>query len=133
MKRKKMKPFGLWISCLLVVSLTLCACGGEPAGTSENGKEVASAEPITADFAKRDDEMFTDRDFAIAYDESQSVRVNLTDNGATASSDAVDIVGSVVTLTAEATYVVSGSLSDGQLVVDAPENAKLHIVLILEH
>lgn len=43
-------------------------------------------------------------------------------NGAT-------VDGSTVTITAEGVYVVSGSLDDGQLAVEAPEDAKVQIVL----
>lgn len=73
--------------------------------------------------------MFTDRDTRAAYDEESAVRIELNGSSISASSDSVQINGTTAILTEEATYIVSGTLDDGMLVVDADEAAKLQIVL----
>lgn len=73
-------------------------------------------------------EMFTDRDFRTDYDENNSVAISLNGSSAAASSESVKISGSTVTITEEATHVVSGELNDGMVIVDAPDTAKLQIV-----
>ena len=73
--------------------------------------------------------MFTDRDTRATYDEESAVRIELNGSSISASSDSVQINGTTAILTEEATYIVSGTLDDGMLVVDADEAAKLQIVL----
>ena len=71
--------------------------------------------------------MFTERDLAGTYEESGAVYVTLSDDGITGETDGVVINGQTVTITAEGTYIFSGTLSEGQIVVDA-DNAKVQIV-----
>ncbi len=71
--------------------------------------------------------MFTERDLAGTYEESGAVYVTLSDDGITGETDGVAINGQMVTITAEGTYIFSGTLSEGQIVVDA-DNAKVQIV-----
>ena len=72
-------------------------------------------------------DMFTERDLAGTYEESGAVYVTLSDDGITGETDGVVINGQTVTITAEGTYIFSGTLSEGQIVVDA-DNAKVQIV-----
>ncbi len=67
------------------------------------------------------------------YDAASATAISLAD-GATsvdAGSDggAVDVDGDVVTITAPGTYLASGTLSDGQLVVASDADGKVRIVL----
>lgn len=89
----------------------------------------ADSDPVSVDFSKTDKDMFTDRDSRDEYDEDDSVLIELNGNSATASSGSVEISGSTVTITEEATYIISGNLSDGMIIVNAPDDAKLQIVL----
>ncbi len=98
---------------------------------SENGDDSESGtdlDPIDVDFSQTDADMFTDRDSKSEYDASKSVTIKLNGTTATANSNSVKISGSTVTITEEATYVISGTLSDGMIVVNAPETAKLQLV-----
>ena len=74
-------------------------------------------------------DMFTDRDQKEDYSTASSVVIQLSGDTATASSSSVQISGSTITLTEETTYIITGTLNDGQIVVNADENAKLQIVL----
>ena len=73
--------------------------------------------------------MFTERDYRTEYDESGSVQIQLNGDSATASSDSVQISGTAITITEEATYIISGTLDDGMIIVNAPDTAKLQLVL----
>lgn len=55
--------------------------------------------------------------------------ISLNGDSASCSSQAVDISGSTVTISQEGSYILSGSLNDGTIVVDAPDTAKLQLVL----
>ncbi len=137
-----------WISLLcalglLLAALTGCTSAGAPAESSaaeapaETAAPQESAAPSAeaadddaADFTPQTDaDMFTDRDTRAAYDEESAVRIELNGSSISASSDSVQINGTTAILTEEATYIVSGTLDDGMLVVDADEAAKLQIVL----
>ena len=84
--------------------------------------------PAEVDFAQTDTDMFTDRDKRTDYKESECVKIVLQGDSAQASDSSVNISGSTVTVTKEATYLVSGTLTDGALVVNAPDDAKLQII-----
>lgn len=76
-----------------------------------------------------DTDVFTDRDLDPSYDESEAITLALSDSGSTVSGGGVDIDGSTVTITTAGTYVVSGTLSDGRIVVNADDSSKVQIVL----
>ncbi|MFN8617780.1 MAG: carbohydrate-binding domain-containing protein [Dehalococcoidia bacterium] len=62
------------------------------------------------------------------WDESSVVDVKLTGNSATASGSGVNISGSTVTITAEGTYRISGTLTDGQLAVDTGDDGIVRLL-----
>lgn len=133
----------LLIACLMLFCLAGCDKNGDTsAGENGSAAEVGgtggsilsngvadTAPPETAEFAKDDSEIFTDRDGRTEYDESGSVRITLSGESATASSNGVIINGSTITITEDRTHILLGSLTDGQIIVDAPDTAKLQIVL----
>lgn len=137
------KCLSIVLALLLVLSL-LAGCGDNSTSgnNNQNGNnnsnndgtvtfgedENSNSNPIDVDFSQTDEDMFTDRDSKTEFDASKAVTVKLNGATATASSNSVKISGSTVTITEEATYVISGTLSDGMIVVDAPETAKLQLV-----
>ncbi|MBQ3547137.1 MAG: carbohydrate-binding domain-containing protein [Clostridia bacterium] len=114
------------LSILLVFAFLLSGCSSKEKLNNEDLND--SAKPFEVDFSKTDTDMFTERDNEIEYDKSNAVTIKLNGASATASSDSVKISGSRVTITEEATYVISGSLTDGMLVVNAKDTAKLQLV-----
>ena len=116
---------------LLVLSLAcalLCGCGKkkeENAFTNDN----TPSEAVDVDFSADDAEMFTERDTRTEYEENSSITIELRGDSAVASSNSVSISDGKITITQEATYVVSGTLDDGMIIVNAPEDAKLQFVL----
>ena len=75
------------------------------------------------------DKDFTDRDKAGSYDESSAVKISLNSDKAEAEGAGVSITGSTVTISKEGTYLVSGTLDNGQIIVDAADTDKVQIVL----
>ncbi len=73
-------------------------------------------------------DLFTDRDTEGTYEESEAVQVTLNGNSATCEGKGVSIDGENITITQEGVYVFSGTLSDGQIIVEADE-AKVQLVL----
>ena len=130
-----------YLSIILVFSLVCCllTCCGKPGDNgeiSDNNSESSvtkpsdtSSDPVDVDFSKADADMFTDRDCKTEYDESKAVTIKLNGTSATSSSNSVKISGSTVTITEEATYIISGTLTDGMIIVNAEDTAKLQLVL----
>lgn len=123
----------LALFCATALSMTAVAgCTGTKSSTgnvvsseTEVNAEETVAQSETGTFSSTD--MFTERDLAGTYEESGAVYVTLSGDGITGKTDGVAINGQTVTITAEGTYIFSGTLSEGQIVVDA-DNAKVQIV-----
>lgn len=74
-------------------------------------------------------DMFTKRDLAGNYDESEAVKITLSGKTAVCNSSNVQIEDGVVTIKAAGVYVLSGTLTDGTIVVDAGDDDKVQLVL----
>lgn len=120
---------------VLTASMTVTAvgCSSTSAGSTETADAVTESQTETAEVSNIDgildsSDMFTNRDKEIGYDEGSAIAINLSDGASTADSDSVVIDGDTITITEEGTYILSGSLTNGQIVVEA-ENAKVQLVL----
>ncbi|MBR3376669.1 MAG: carbohydrate-binding domain-containing protein [Mogibacterium sp.] len=114
------------LALLLAFALTLSSCGS----AADNGSSAVTTTAASLDNAVSKSEMFTERDLSDDYDESEAETITLSGNSAkTSAASGVSIDGSTITISAEGVYVVSGSLSDGQIIVDANDAAKVQIVL----
>lgn len=60
-----------------------------------------------------------DADTKTDYDESQATKIELSDT----------MTDKTIEITSGGTYVISGSLSDGQIIVSAPDSEKVHLIL----
>lgn len=118
------KTVTLFLALVLTISI-LSGCGKVGNAPAQSSQSSTSA---TESVVIPDTDMFTDRDLDSEYDESTAVSIKLGGTSATSSSDSVKISGSTVTITEEATYIISGALTDGMLVVNAPDTAKLQLV-----
>ena len=148
MKRKHLWKKAMALGCGAMLAAALFAgCGSastaqgsvgsteSSASTSEDGSISAENESadtgsyVVSEMTLDTSDMFTDRDLDASYNEADAVTVTLSDSGITASDDSVEIDGQTVTIKEEGVYVFSGSLSDGQIIVDADDAAKVQIVL----
>lgn len=116
------------ILSLLFMLLAGCEKNNDNKTADESKEGTSSSSPAEVDFSKNSADMFTERDNRTDYDESKAVTIKLNGTTASASSDSVKISGSKITITEEATYVISGELTDGTLIVNAPDTAKLQLV-----
>ncbi len=121
------------IALLPAIALLSAGCVNSEAGSqAESSAESSlSAESGTAagTAAASTTEYFSDRDFEVGYDESESARITLSGESASCDSDAVAISGSTVTITDEGSYILSGTLDDGMVIVDAEKTDKVHLIL----
>lgn len=129
-----------YLSLLLMFALfcsLLVGCSkADNDGTTNNNNNSTNnsdateniADPVEVDFSQTDADMFTNRDYETDYDENQSILIQLNGNSAKASSSSVKISGTTVTITEDTTHIITGSLDDGMIIVDAEDTAKLQLV-----
>lgn len=80
----------------------------EESATVEFAVEDVIAELDTAD-------MFTNNELTLTYDEASATAITLSDES--------------VTITEEGTYIISGTLTDGQIIVEVSDSEKVHLIL----
>lgn len=125
---------------LLTGTCILTGCGAASQGisartgsASESDGEAASGAAggnVTGAESLADtSDMFTERDMRTTYDEENAVSIELNGDSAVCGSDSVQIAESTVSIVEEGTYILSGALDDGMLIVDADDTDKVQIVL----
>ncbi len=127
MSYRMKKICALLCAATLMGSLSACVAASA-ISTTKNNTETEATATATSSGQLDTSEMFTDRDKEIGYDDTSAVSIELSDSSASCDSRNVTIDGSTITITQEGTYVLSGNLSDGQIVVDA-DAAKVQLVL----
>ena len=110
------------LSLLSTILLTGCD-KNEPMTTGANSTPIGPINIAAMDVS----ELFSDRDFEKEYNAADCVTIALQNT--TASGSGVSIDGSKVTIVKEGTYLLSGSLTDGMIVVDTDKESKVQLIL----
>lgn len=155
---QNIKLYGV-IGAAVIMAMSVTACStvknsGTEISATKNAADLADTATVNGIYSY--DDMFTERDLDVGYDESSAVKINLADDSTTVTvgdntetdaskseetradesetnetenaASGVSISGNIITITKEGTYVLSGALSEGQIVVDA-DSAKVQLVL----
>ncbi len=110
----------LRVVCALMMILSLTACA-QAQTTETTPTTTATAETTLSATVKNADQKTT-------WDNT-ATGINLSDSGITVTGNGATVQGSVVTITQAGTFVVSGKLSDGQIVINATKDEKIHLIL----
>ena len=157
--KNRKKETGAVVSLFLVSSLAFGGCGtavtssssvnAESARTESTGETSADNADTTSESTDSENAMesasdinfdleltestidteFTDCEKSGSYKASEAVKITLNKTTATVSGSGAKADGSTITITEEGVYVVSGTLEDGQIIVDASDSDKVQIVL----
>lgn len=116
--------------------------------TTSDADATSNGSVSTVSFTKSD--MFTDRDSDPSYDEEAATTITFSESGASSSSDSVTISDSstasndsadsdtndttdssctTVTISEAGTYILTGSASNAQVIIDADTETKIQLVL----
>ena len=158
-KKNRKKETGAVVSLLLASSLAFGGCGtavtssssviAVSARTESSGDTSADNADTTSESTDSENAMesasdinfdleltestidteFTDREKSGSYKASEAVKITLNKTTATVSGSGVKADGSTITITEEGVYIVSGTLEDGQIILDASDSDKVQIVL----
>ena len=113
---------------LMMGTLMLSGCNAKTEKNTQQNTE--SSNTVSTSVTEIDtSEMFSERDKEVGYEESESTVILLADNGFSCESDAVSITENTVTIKDEGTYILSGSLSNGMVIVEAEDTDKIQLVL----
>ncbi|WP_105971646.1 carbohydrate-binding domain-containing protein [Streptomyces geranii] len=122
---------------LAAAALVGCSSSsGDNSGSAEAGSGSASSAAAAVDgsqkaaavLADNQDAHAEDGDTDVDADGSEVVGVELKGDSATSDGDGVKADGATVTVSAAGVYRISGTLDDGQVVVNAPD-AKVTLIL----
>ncbi|WP_051689052.1 carbohydrate-binding domain-containing protein [Butyrivibrio sp. AE2032] len=114
------------ICSVAVTALTACSIAGQTASSSASASAAITSSGETA---KTTTGLFSEKDLEIGYDESNAVTITLNGTSADSSSSSVKTDGSVITIKKEGTYVISGTLDDGYIVIDAGDSDDIRLIL----
>ena len=121
----------------LAGSMVLSGCGTSESAESSSEKNVSTvsessdtkSEAASANEKTASSVDFDKEDTDTSYDENGSVSITLNGNSASVSGDGAKADGSTVTISKAGTYVISGKLDDGNIVIAADKNDTVKLVL----
>lgn len=130
------KKLGLVLSAVLLLSLISGCSSTVPESapqTTESDETVPSVQTTNTNqsvssAADLIDTEFTANDMDIGYDESTAVHITLSQDGTTISSNGAAVSNNNVVIASAGTYILSGTLSDGSITVDAADTDKIKLV-----
>ena len=108
------KALSIAVSAAMLFSLSAC---GSSETIAETPSPTAAELQASVETPAVDSSMFTKRDSSTDYDEAAAQYIDL------------DAQVGDLTLTEAGDYVLSGTLTDGSVIINAPEDAKLHLIL----
>ena len=109
--------------CMLLI-LTGCNDTNKNQSTESSESENTEKESVL-----NEEEIFSQRDYAAEYDVEDCAHIRLNGDSATSDSNAVEIADGLITIMDEGTYIVSGTLENGMIIVDSEDTDKTQIVL----
>ncbi|MCT9871904.1 carbohydrate-binding domain-containing protein [Paenarthrobacter aurescens] len=119
----------------VVLAISLAGCSTATTSststgtTSSNSGTTTTQQAVTAATIEEDTHYDSDD---LTWDAAAEVAISLADGGSkvtSSSSNGVAVDGNTITINAAGTYRLSGSLSDGQIVVAADESDTVRIIL----
>ena len=110
----------------VAILVMLAGCGSGEEASDQTTKASSLLDAVSADEI---DTSVSKTDQDASYDESSATKISLSGNSASISGDGASEKDGTITIQQEGTYVVTGTLNDGRIVVQAADTHKVHIVL----
>lgn len=123
MKIDNMKRVAAFTAAIMVLAMTGCSSSisNDEGAASSSADSVVAVTTIEATIEADDIE--------VGYEESEAIAITFSDDGVSAEGSSVSTDGTTVTITAEGTYLLSGSCKDGRIIVEADKKDKVKLVL----
>lgn len=143
---KKLKFTSLLLLAVLI--FMLAACGSETVASTDvvlaaqpttaieveavqpvNTQEIGATEPVIETTAVPITVEYDSDDLAVSESNTDMVTIQLEGDAITFDGDGVVVEDTIVTITAAGSYSISGTLNDGQLVVDTQDEETVTLIL----
>ncbi len=112
------------------IMVLMAGCGQESTRESAGNSEVEAAENVSeAQDAEGKQEKIREEDSLTEWDADTATGLVLTENGIAVEGPGAEASGSMAVIRKGGTYVASGSLENGQIRVEAGDDAVVHLVL----
>jgi len=130
MKTKLMKGAALLMAAFLMAGLAVgCGTGTASTGTTAAGTAAAGTTSASAASAVTSNAEYSSEDMDATWDSATATAIVLQGDSASVTGSGAAFKDGVVRITAAGTYVLSGTLDDGQILVDAGEKDTVRLVL----
>ncbi len=129
MRTTRVRHLAAGATLALVLALTGCGTAATTDAVATAASAATSAETAGATVATAENAADHDEASDYVWDAADEVAITLDGVSASSGSDAVVVDGGTVTITAAGTYRISGTLEDGQIVVDTPDDGVVRLVL----
>ena len=113
------------LGCALLLS---AGCARQAASSGGSTVSVGDADGSLSASTENMDFSYTDNDLDASYDEANATRITLSGDAVTVDGTGASVSGTTVTITGGGTYLLSGTLDNGRVIVDA-DGQKLWLVL----
>lgn len=117
-----------FLALISILCFLLCSCNKPNPSTDETISDNKTADSNSTDrnFVVNDEGMFTDND--VNTEHTDGVKISFNGDTITSDSEKVRIADNIVTITYEDTFILSGTLNDGMIIVDAKPTDKPTLV-----
>lgn len=124
-----MKKISRYIKLVIVLisTMVLFACSNDNTSETESSAEAEIASAVMVESVS-DLVSYDEDDYLTEWDENDATFIELDGSEIKAEGDVIISDGSI-TIKTSGTYVVSGELTDGQIIVDAEDKGTVHLVL----
>lgn len=124
------------IICISVLSVSVVLSGCQSKSSSKNNSEVSNQtstldedETDTSNISKFEiDPDYTVDELDYDYDEAEVVAITLKGDNISCKSSDVKIDGSTITIQKAGTYLLSGTLTDGNIIVDSDDKENVRLI-----
>ena len=124
------------IICISVLSVSVVLSGCQSKSSSKNNSEVSNQtstldedETDTSNISKFEiDPDYTADELEYDYDEAEAVAITLNGDSISCKSSDVKIDGSTITIQKAGTYLLSGTLTDGSIIVDSDDEENVRLI-----
>ena len=119
---KKRKSYAV-ISMILIITLFLVGCQAAKKGSKNTVVDVATTSKVNVD------KTFSARDLEVGYEETTACKVVFNDKKIEISKEGAIAKDGNLTISKAGTYIISGTSTNGQIIIDAKDSDKIQIVL----
>ncbi|MBQ3928538.1 MAG: carbohydrate-binding domain-containing protein [Clostridia bacterium] len=128
MQKMQRKLFAICLCAALAGSAFLSGCSDTSSNTEKSSSDTSVSVVSSASTTPSSVE-FDENDTDTSYNENESAKITLNGSSATVTGNGAKVSGSTVTITSSGTYIISGKMSDGNIVIDAGKKDVVKLVL----